>query len=69
MNSSQSRPLLTVRATVVFLAAVVVGVVAGVLSYLDSASVSQAVLVGAGAAGSAVLLLHSIIGDDERSAS
>jgi hypothetical protein len=55
-------PLLTVRAAVVLLLALVVGVLAGVLSFLVDHSVPSAVLWGGGAAGGALMLFHSIIG-------
>jgi hypothetical protein len=55
-------PLLTVRAAVVLLLALVVGVLAGVLSFLAEHSVPAAVLWGGGAAGGALMLFHSIIG-------
>jgi hypothetical protein len=48
--STPPDPLLTVRATVVLLAALLVGLLAGVLSYLASPNVPTAVLVGGGAA-------------------
>ncbi|MBG0565500.1 hypothetical protein [Actinoplanes aureus] len=55
-------PLLTVRTTVILLVALVVGVLAGVLSYLADRSLPGAVLWGGGAAGAAVALFHSLIG-------
>jgi len=55
-------PLLTVRAALVLLLALVVGVLAGGLSYLTDHSVSGAALWGGGAAGGALLLFHTIIG-------
>ncbi len=54
-------PLLTVRASVVLLLALVVGVLAGGLAYLAQRSVPAAVLVGGGAAGAALLLFHTVI--------
>jgi hypothetical protein len=55
-------PLLSTRAAVVLLLGLVVGVLAGGLSYLASRSVPAAVLVGGAAAGSAVALFHATIG-------
>nr|WP_258545140.1 hypothetical protein [Micromonospora provocatoris] len=54
-------PLLTVRAAVILLLALVIGVLAGALSYLAQGSVPAAILVGGGAAGAALLLFHTII--------
>jgi hypothetical protein len=55
-------PLLTIRAAVVLLFALIVGLLAGGLSYLTNHSVPSAMLLGGGAAGSALLLFHTIIG-------
>ena len=56
-----SAPLLTVRAALILLLALVVGVLAATLSYLADRSLPEAVLLGGGAAGGALLLFHSII--------
>jgi hypothetical protein len=53
--------LLSLRATVVLLLAVLTGVAAGVLAYLAGQAVAAAVLVGGGAAGAAVGLFHNLI--------
>jgi hypothetical protein len=53
--------LLTIRAAVVLLLALVVGVLAGVLAYLKNRSVPGAVLLGAGAAGGAVIFFDELI--------
>ena len=55
-----SGPLLTVRAALVLLMASVVGLVAGGLAYLTDHDVPAAVLVGAAAAGGALLLGSSL---------
>jgi len=55
-------PLLTVRAAVVLLTALIIGVIAGCLAYLAEHSAPSAVLWGGGAAGGALLLFHTIIG-------
>ncbi|MFG2064085.1 hypothetical protein ACGFIK_21995 [Micromonospora sp. NPDC048871] len=55
-------PLLTVRAAVVLLLAVLTGVAAGVLIHLAGQPLAAAVLVGGGAVGAAIPLFHSIIG-------
>jgi hypothetical protein len=47
---------------VILLLALVVGVLAGGLSYLTDHSVPHAVLWGGGAAGGALLLFHTVIG-------
>ena len=62
MPPSSSGPLLTVRAALILLLALVVGVLAGGLSYLTDHSVPHAVLWGGGAAGGALLLFHTVIG-------
>ena len=54
-------PLLTVRAAVVLLLALVVGLLAGGLAYLADHSLPAAVLVAGGAAGGALLLFHKVI--------
>jgi hypothetical protein len=53
--------LLTVRAAVILLLALVIGVLAGGLAYLAQGSVPAAVLVGGSAAGGSLLLFHTII--------
>ncbi|WP_232784547.1 hypothetical protein [Carbonactinospora thermoautotrophica] len=53
---------MTVRAAVVLLLAFVVGLLAGGLAYLAHRSLPTAVLVAGGAAGSALLLFHTVIG-------
>jgi len=55
-------PLLGVRAAVVFVVALVIGIAAGVLTYLAGDSVPAAVLAGAAATGTAVALFHRIVG-------
>lgn len=62
MTPTPPGPLLTVRAAVILLLALVVGVLAGGLSYLTDHSVPQAVLGGGGAASGALLLFHTVIG-------
>jgi len=59
---SPSGPLFTVRAALVLLLAIVVGLIAGILAYLANRSVPAAVLVGGGATGGAVLLFNTLIG-------
>jgi hypothetical protein len=60
-ESSTPGPPLTLRAVVILLIAVVVGIGAGVLAYLDGSSPAGAVLVGGGAAGAAAGLAHRLI--------
>ena len=62
MEPSPPGPLLTVRTAVVLLLALVVGLLAGALSYLSNRSVPVAALVGGGASGGALVLFHTIIG-------
>lgn len=61
MTPSPPGPLLTVRAAVVLLLALVVGVLAGGLAYLTDHSVPRAVLWGGSAAAGALLLFHTVI--------
>lgn len=61
MAASSPGPLLTVRAAVVLLIAVVVGIVAGVLGFFATAGLSGAILVGGCAAGGALALFHSLL--------
>jgi hypothetical protein len=61
-SARSTKPLLTLRASVVLLLAVVVGVGSGALSYLVQHSVAEAVLCGGGATGAALVLFNSIIG-------
>ncbi|MGW0929033.1 hypothetical protein [Streptomyces sp. NPDC002644] len=55
-------PLLSAHAAVVFLAAVVSGLVMGGLMFLHDKSVPTAVATGLGAFGISVLVLHELIG-------
>ena len=57
--STPPGPLLTVRAALVLLMAIVVGLVAGGLAYLADHDIPTAVLVGGAAAGGALLLFHT----------
>ncbi|MFC7529768.1 hypothetical protein [Actinoplanes sp. GCM10030250] len=61
MTPSSPGPLLTVRAAVVLLLALVIGILAGALSYLADRSVPSAALWGGGAAGAALMTFHTII--------
>ncbi|MGH3831415.1 MAG: hypothetical protein ACRDRS_13375 [Pseudonocardiaceae bacterium] len=54
-------PLLSVRAALVLLIAVVVGLVAGILGYISSGGIATAALVGGSGAGSALALFHSLL--------
>jgi hypothetical protein len=62
MRSPSPDPLLTVRAAVVLLIAVVVGLVAGAVGFLAHRDLPTAVLVGGGAAGAALVLFHGLLG-------
>jgi len=62
MTSSPSGPLLSLRATVVLLLALLVGLCACGLAYLAGHSLPAALLVGGSAAGGAVMLFNSVIG-------
>lgn len=62
MTPSSPGPLFPLRTAVILLLALVVGVLAGALSYLADHSVPHAVLWGGGAAGGALALFHNMIG-------
>lgn len=62
MANSPGDPLLTVRAAVILLLALLTGATAGVLAYLAHRSVPGAALTGGGAAGGAILLFNTVIG-------
>jgi hypothetical protein len=62
MANTPPSPLLTVRATVIFLLALLVGTVAAVLAYLAYHSTPGAILTGGGATGGAILLFNTVIG-------
>lgn len=61
MPTPSPGPLLTVRATLVLLIAIIVGSVAGGLSYLAQHNVATSVLVAGGAAGGALVLFQNLI--------
>ncbi len=54
-------PLMTVRTAVILLLTLTTGLLAGGMSFLVDHSVPSAVLVGGGAAATALLLFHSVI--------
>lgn len=54
-------PLLSVRAVLVLLIAVVVGLVAGILGYISNGGIATAALIGGGGAGSALALFHTLL--------
>lgn len=54
-------PLLSVRAALVLLIAVVVGLVAGILGYLAYGGIAIATLVGGGGSGAALALVHNLL--------
>ena len=62
MAQPSPQPLLTVRAAVILLLALIVGGSAGTLAYLAHRSIPAAVLVGGSATGAATLLFNSVIG-------
>ena len=56
-------PLLSLRAAVILLAAVVTGIVAGVLVYLEANSIPAAVAIGGSAVGATIQLLNKVVSD------
>jgi hypothetical protein len=61
MSTPPPDRLLTVRAAVVLLTAMVVGLVAGGLGYLAHHDVATGVLIGGGAVGGALMLFHTLL--------
>jgi hypothetical protein len=61
VSKPSADPLLTVRAAVVLLLALLAGAAAAVLTYLEYHSVPGAGLAGGAAGGSAILLFNSVI--------
>jgi hypothetical protein len=59
------RPLLSLRTAVILALAAITGAMAGSLTYLSDPSAPKAVLAGGAAGGAALLLFHSLIGDDQ----
>jgi hypothetical protein len=54
-------PLLTERATLIMLAAITIGLVAGTLAYLSTHDLAAATLVGGGATGGGLVLLNGLV--------
>jgi len=59
--SQSPGPLLSVRSAFVLMLALVVAIVAGVLSYLSGHDLPAAILVAGGAGAGAVLLVHTLL--------
>ena len=62
VSSNQPGPLLTVRAALILLLAILVGSAAACLTDLGGGTLSAATLAGGGTAGAGVALFNSIIG-------
>ena len=62
MTPQSPGPLLSERAALLLTLALLVGLIAGTLSYLADNSLPAAALWGGGAAGGALALFHSLIG-------
>jgi hypothetical protein len=62
MSSKSPGPLVDVRTAVVLMLALLVGIIAGVLSYLSGRDLAAATLVGGGATAGAMLLFHTVLG-------
>ncbi|MET4668508.1 hypothetical protein [Streptomyces sp. PvR018] len=56
------RPLVSLRAAVIFLIGFFFGLIAGGLTHLDGHSTAMAVLAGLGAVGVSIPVLHVMIG-------
>lgn len=61
MTSPHSNSPFTQRAALLLVLAVVVGFIAGCLSYVDASSLPGAFLVGGAAAGGALLLFNTLV--------
>jgi membrane associated rhomboid family serine protease len=55
------RPLLTVRTALVFLIALVIGLIASALAYAAHRSIPTAALIGASSASGGLVLVHSML--------
>jgi hypothetical protein len=62
VSNSPGDSLLTVRAAVILLLALLTGTAAGVLAFLAYHSAPGAILTGGSAAGGAILLFNTVIG-------
>jgi hypothetical protein len=58
---NRPEPLLTERAMLMLLAAITIGLVAGVLAYLSTHDLPAATLVGGGATGGGLALLNGLV--------
>lgn len=61
MVTPPSGPLLSVRAALVLLIAVVVGLIAGILVYFSYRGIATAVLIGGSGAGGALALANTLL--------
>jgi hypothetical protein len=62
MNTSPPPgPLLTARAAMILLIAIMVGSVAGTLGYFANHDAPTAILIGGGATGNAIILFHTVL--------
>ncbi|MFE2916743.1 hypothetical protein [Kitasatospora indigofera] len=61
-DSPKSEPFLTARTVLILLAAVIIAIVVGGLSFLGGAPVAGAVLAGLIAFGTSAPVLHKLIG-------
>jgi hypothetical protein len=59
--SQSPGPLLSLRSAFVLMLALVVAIIAGVLSYLSAHDLPAAVLVASGASAGAMLLFHTLL--------
>ncbi|MFJ4343313.1 hypothetical protein [Streptomyces sp. NPDC088915] len=66
MESTVDRPLLSLRSTLVFLLAVLAGVVAGGLTAIAGEGAARSLLAGLAAAGLAVPFFNGLISTEDR---
>jgi hypothetical protein len=60
-TSGEQSPLLTQRAALIFIAALAIGVTAGILTYLAGTRPADAVLAGGASCAAAIALLNNLI--------
>ncbi len=60
--STPPEPLLTIRAAVVLMMSLIIGLMAGALGYLAQHNVATAFLIAGGAMGGTLALSHNLLG-------
>lgn len=60
-TAPDTAPLFTQHATLVLIAAIITGIIAGALAYLAGRNPAQSTLIGGGAAGAALVVFNPLI--------